>query len=100
MLKQTVVAVLLLTPTMTGQPPPPGKIPGRPVIRAQCMAAFGHTAFCACIAEFLPADVPFTQYVVVVNVPDATYRALPPTPKLAVDATRAARDRCIATVTP
>lgn len=114
MLKQTVVAVLLLT--TIGQPPAP-----KPTLdlerieaelaqmertsvdnRAQCLTAFGHPAFCDCLTTHLPLAVEFKHYVevVIVKPTDEKYTALSQEWKDVVDATIAARDRCVATVTP
>ena len=64
--------------------------------KAHCLSAIGQEKFCTCIAEGLPAEVSFEQYVHTVITPKEGlgYDGLTPEQKKSVDQTLATRDKC------
>jgi hypothetical protein len=63
----------------------------------QCLRPVGDAKLCACIAEALPQEVSFEQYVHFLATPKEglNYDAMPPESRKAVDAAMAARDKCV-----
>ena len=64
--------------------------------KSQCMSTVGQEKFCACIAEGLPAEVGFEQYVHTVITPKEAlgYGGMTPEQKKGVDQVLAVRDKC------
>jgi hypothetical protein len=64
---------------------------------SHCMKAFGREKFCRCVAENLPREVSFEQYVhtVVTSKEGLGYDGLPPERRKSVDQTMAAREKCV-----
>jgi hypothetical protein len=63
----------------------------------QCLKPVGNAKFCKCIAEALPREVTFEQYVHFLVTPKdgLKYDTLPPESRQAVDAAIAAREKCV-----
>lgn len=63
---------------------------------SHCLKAFGREKFCKCVAESLPREVGFEQYVHAAITPKETlgYDAMTPEQKKVVDQTLATRDKC------
>jgi hypothetical protein len=64
---------------------------------SHCMKVFGREKFCKCVAEGLPREVSFEQYVHTVITPKETlgYEGMTPDQKKGVDRTLATRDKCL-----
>lgn len=62
-----------------------------------CLKPLGDAKFCKCIAEALPQEVSFEQYVhfLVTNNENLKYNTMLPESRKAVDASIAARDKCV-----
>lgn len=63
----------------------------------QCLKSFGNAKFCKCIAEALPREVSLEQYVhfLVTTKEGLKYDAMQPESRQAVDASQAAREKCV-----
>jgi hypothetical protein len=63
----------------------------------QCLKAVGDAKFCKCVAEALPREVSFEQYVHFLVTPKEglEYDAMQPQARQTVDASLAAREKCI-----
>jgi hypothetical protein len=63
----------------------------------QCLKPIGHAKFCKCIAETLPREVSFEQYVhfLVTTREGLKYDTMTPETRQAVDASLAAREKCV-----
>lgn len=63
----------------------------------QCLKPVGHAKFCKCIAETLPREVSFEQYVhfLVTTKEGLKYDAMTSEARQAVDASIAAREKCV-----
>ena len=63
----------------------------------QCLKPVGNAKFCKCIAEALPREVSFEQYVhfLVTTKEGMNYNAMQPESRQAVDASIAAREKCV-----
>lgn len=63
----------------------------------QCLTATGEKKFCSCLAEALPPEVGFERYVhVAVSTPEELrYDTLGQEERKSIDATRAAREKCV-----
>ena len=66
--------------------------------QTKCIKAFGNTKFCECIADHTPTGVDFLGYVSITagTKEDFKYDQLSPDDKGLFDATRRARDECVA----
>ncbi len=64
---------------------------------SHCLQAVGREKFCACIAEKLPPEVGFAEYVHTAITPKSVlgYEGMNPEQKRRADATMAARDACV-----
>jgi hypothetical protein len=64
---------------------------------SHCLQATGVEKFCACLAEKLPREVSFEQYVHTVVTPkkELGYEGLPAERRKVVDQTLTARDGCV-----
>ncbi len=64
---------------------------------SQCLQAVGREKFCACIAEKLPPEVGFAEYIHTAIMAKSAlgYEGMSPEQKRRVDATLAVRDACV-----
>jgi hypothetical protein len=64
---------------------------------SHCLQAVGREKFCACIAEKLPPEVGFAEYVhtAITAKSELGYEGMSPEQKRRVDATLAVRDACV-----
>lgn len=64
----------------------------------QCLKAVGLAKFCQCIAESLPGDIGFEQYIhTIVSTPDERQDGtLTPEEQKRIDAAKASREKCVA----
>jgi len=63
----------------------------------ECLKPVGNAKFCNCIAETLPRELSFEQYVhfLVTSKEGLKYDAMQPESRQAVDASIAAREKCV-----
>lgn len=63
----------------------------------QCMKAVGRDKFCKCLADGLPRDISFEQYVhtLVTTKSKLGYDTMTPVQKITVDENLALREKCI-----
>lgn len=63
----------------------------------QCMKAVGRDKFCKCLADGLPRDISFEQYVhtLVTTKSKLGYDTMTPVQKMTVDENLALREKCI-----
>jgi hypothetical protein len=66
----------------------------------QCVRAVGHEAFCECILREVPARIFFLEYVALATSSndEIDYARMSVVQQQGVDAVRAARSKCVATV--
>ncbi len=64
---------------------------------SHCLRAVGREKFCACVAEKLPPEVGFAEYVRIAITPkeELGYNGMTPEQKRRVDTTISARDACV-----